>query len=322
MQKNQKITPGWTKEMQAIMDAYQKAGGDPDLLKLPDVATLVISGDQVMTSHDIPGIHFSSKQIENGVQAEIVVDENQVIEKTVHLCFGVVPEKGLQHIVADYKIKKGAKVKFQAHCSFPNAVEVKHMMDASIQIGENASMEYKEEHYHGESGGIQVLPVTTVDINKGGTYKNTFSLVHGSIGEMDINLEATAAENALVELNVKAFGIHQDAVKVNEIVHLNGKNAHGLAKTRVAVRDRATSDVVTTTHGNAPGAKGHMDCTEIVRDEGKATNNPVVSVSDSLAQVTHEAAIGTVNHKELETLMARGLSEDDAVDLIIRAMIK
>jgi Fe-S cluster assembly scaffold protein SufB len=38
--------------------------------------------------------------------------------------------------------------------------------------------------------------------------------------------------------------------------------------------------------------------------------------------VTHEAAIGTVNRKELETLMARGLSEKEAVDLIIRGMLQ
>ncbi len=319
---NQKSAPGWASEMEAIMEAYKQAGGAPDQLQNNDVATLVVSGDQVMASHDIPGIQFKAAQIENGVKAEITVSKNSIIEQPVHLCFGVVPEEGIQHIEATYKIEEGAQVKFLAHCSFPNAIKVKHMMDADIQIGENASMEYTEEHYHGESGGIQVLPVTKVNVGKGGTYKNTFSLVRGSIGEMDVNLEATAQENALVELNVKAYGINQDAVKVNETVYLNGKNAHGLAKTRVAVRDQATSDIITTTYGNAPGVKGHMDCTEVIRDHGKATNNPIVSVSDALAQVTHEAAIGTVNHKELETLMARGLSEDEAVDLIIRAMIR
>jgi Fe-S cluster assembly scaffold protein SufB len=38
--------------------------------------------------------------------------------------------------------------------------------------------------------------------------------------------------------------------------------------------------------------------------------------------VTHEAAIGTVNRKELESLLARGLDEDEAVDLIIRGMLR
>jgi len=139
---------------------------------------------------------------------------------------------------------------------------------------------------------------------------------------MDIDVEVDAQENALVELNAKAYGIQRDQIRVREIIRLNGKNAHGLAKTRIAVKDQAVSDVVTITEGNAPAAKGHMDCTEIVRDNGRASNNPVVQVSNSLAQVTHEAAIGTVNRKELETLMARGMSEDDAVDLIIRAMIR
>jgi len=322
MQKKKNHVPGWAAEMQAIQEAYRAAGGNPDNLRMPDVATLVVSGDQVLSSHEIPGIQFTSQPIENGVQAHIRVEANQVIDKPVHLCFGVVPETGIQHIVAQYDIEDGAQVKFMAHCSFPNALQVQHLMDAHIRIGKGASMEYTEEHYHGESGGIQVKPVTRVKVAAGGTYRNTFSLIHGSIGEMDIDVEVDAQENALVELNAKAYGIQRDQIRVREIIRLNGKNAHGLAKTRIAVKDQAVSDVVTITEGNAPAAKGHMDCTEIVRDNGRASNNPVVQVSNSLAQVTHEAAIGTVNRKELETLMARGMSEDDAVDLIIRAMIR
>jgi Fe-S cluster assembly scaffold protein SufB len=94
-----------------------------------------------------------------------------------------------------------------------------------------------------------------------------------------------------------------------------------LAKSRIAVKDQGISEVNTTTEGNAPGARGHMDCTEIVRDEAIAANNPIVKVTNAKSQVTHEAAIGTVNMREMETLMARGLDEDEAVDLIIRAMI-
>lgn len=322
MHQNKSITPGWAAEMQAIQTAYEAAGGDPQNLKMQDVATLVVSGDQVLASHEIPGIEFTSKTIQNGVQAFIKVKAGQVIEKPVHLCFGLVPEEGIQHIVASYDIEEGAQVSFLAHCSFPNAVKVQHLMDASIQVGKNASMTYTEEHYHGESGGIVVKPVTRVQVAEGGTYRNTFSLVRGSIGEMDIDIEVDAAAHALVELNAKAFGINQDHVKVKELIRLNGDSAHGLAKTRIAVKDQAVSDVVTVTEGNAPSARGHMDCTEIVRDDGQASNNPVVHVSNSLAQVTHEAAIGTVNRRELETLMARGLNEDEAVDLIIRSMIR
>ena len=77
-----------------------------------------------------------------------------------------------------------------------------------------------------------------------------------------------------------------------------------------------------TTEGNAAGARGHMDCTEIVRGKAVARNVPVVVVRDDRARVTHEAAIGSVSKKELETLMARGLDEEQAVDVIIRGMLR
>ena len=148
-----------------------------------------------------------------------------------------------------------------------------------------------------------------------------FNLVHGRVGRLAINFEVDVAAGGVIELVAKANGFGEDKIDVNEVVRLNGEGSRGLTKTRVAVRDQATSEIYTTTEGNAPGAVGHMDCTEIVRGAAVARNMPVVVVRNDRARVTHEAAIGSVNRKELETLMARGLSEDEAVDIIIRGML-
>jgi len=43
---------------------------------------------------------------------------------------------------------------------------------------------------------------------------------------------------------------------------------------------------------------------------------------DRRAKVTHEAAIGSVDKKQLETLMSRGLDESEAVDVIVRGLLK
>ncbi|MDR7665339.1 SufD family Fe-S cluster assembly protein [Methanosarcina sp. Z-7115] len=48
---------------------------------------------------------------------------------------------------------------------------------------------------------------------------------------------------------------------------------------------------------------------------------PFVRVDNSLAKVTHEATIGCVDKKEIETLMARGLEEDDSIDIIVKGML-
>jgi hypothetical protein len=64
-----------------------------------------------------------------------------------------------------------------------------------------------------------------------------------------------------------------------------------------------------------------VDCKEIVQDEGQARAVPVVDVKHPKAHVTHEAAIGSVDNKQLETLMAHGLDEDEATDLIIEGLL-
>jgi len=46
-----------------------------------------------------------------------------------------------------------------------------------------------------------------------------------------------------------------------------------------------------------------------------------VEVADPKAHVTHEAAIGSVDNKQLETLMSRGLNEDQAIELIIEGLL-
>jgi Fe-S cluster assembly scaffold protein SufB len=314
--------PAWADEMAAILDAYQQAGGDPQALQLPEVATLVISENRVLAEHEIPGIHFESLPLEHGVQARIFVEPQARIERPVHLCFGVLPSEGKQEILADYEIGAGAQVQFLAHCSFPNAVRVEHTMQARIHLGAGASLTYTEEHFHGPHGGVNVRPQAEVIVEAGARFSTTFSLTRGRVGTLDVDYQIDVADAGVAELMTKAYGTGEDRIRVQEIMRLNGEQARGLTRTRIAVRDSATSQVYTTMEGNAPGARGHMDCTEIVRGQAQAHNEPLVIVRNDQAQVTHEAAIGTVNRKELETLLARGLDEDEAVDLIIRGMIR
>ena len=65
----------------------------------------------------------------------------------------------------------------------------------------------------------------------------------------------------------------------------------------------------------------HVDCKEIVRGDAVARATPVVSAAHPLAHLTHEAAIGSMDSRQLQTLMARGMSEEQAVDLIIQGLL-
>lgn len=315
-------TPAWAGDLEALMEAYRQAGGDAEALRQANVATLVVNANKVLIAHEIEGVRFEAEEMAEGIKARIVVAPETKVERTVHLCFGMLPAEGRQEIIASYDIGAGAEVEFLAHCTFPNAIKLQHVMDADIHVGAGAKMSYTEAHYHGREGGIEVLPKTRVTVDEGGRYFNSFSLVQGRVGRLEIDLDATVAQRGLAEMIAKVYGQADDDIIVREVLHLDGDGARGLTKTRVAVRDSAHSEVFTTAEGNAPGARGHMDCTEIVRGQAEARNVPIVIVRDDSARVTHEAAIGSVSKKELETLMARGLDEDEAVDTIIRGMLR
>jgi Fe-S cluster assembly scaffold protein SufB len=317
----QQRDPAWAREFEAILKAYEQAGGKSDVLRTPRVASAIISGNQVLAVNQVEGVTIEAEALEHGVRARITVAPGTKVDYPVHLCFGMIPSEGVQEIISEFEIGAQAEIGFLAHCTFPNALDLKHVMDAHIHVGPGATMRYSESHYHGPDGGIEVLPTTHAQVDAGGRLESEFSLVHGQVGHLNIQIEVDVDAEGVVELVSKAYGSADDEIKMNESIRLNGKGARGLTKTRVAVRDQATSEIYTTAEGNAPGAVGHMDCTELVRGQAVARNVPVVVVRDDRARVTHEAAIGSVSKKELETLMARGLDEDEGVDIIIRGML-
>lgn len=313
----------YSKEFQAIAEAYEQSGGDPGALLDERFASLVISGNRVLGLNRVSGLKIEVEELPDGVRAEVTVAPRTVIERPVHLCFGVLPQEGLQRILSRFEIGEGAKVKFLAHCSFPNAVRVQHIMESEVEIGKGAVMEYNETHFHGPAGGAEVYPHAKVEIVEGGSYRSEFKLIQGAVGLLDIDYEVHLASRATAELVTKVNGKGEDRIMIKESLYLNGEYSRGLVKSRVVLQDRAEAEFTGEAVGAAPFARGHIDCTEILRGtEAKAVTVPKLTVIDERAKLTHEAAIGRINMKELETLMARGLSEDEAVEVVVRGLLR
>jgi Fe-S cluster assembly scaffold protein SufB len=222
----------------------------------------------------------------------------------------------------DVTLEKNSSAHFIAHCIFPKAEKVRHIMDAVVTIGKGAEMRYSETHYHGLYGGIEVVPKAFVRIADSGRYFADFTLTTGRVGTLDIDYSVEAGENAVTELTARVFGHGNDDIKIKEKVVLAGKNSRSIIKSRVAIEDDARAEVTGITEGNAAGARGHVDCMEIVKDRAVAKAIPIVNVTNPLAKVTHEAAIGSVDKRQMETLMAHGLTPEEAVDVIVKGILK
>ncbi|MDH4164107.1 MAG: SufD family Fe-S cluster assembly protein [Nitrospirota bacterium] len=309
-------------EQEDLLRAYTCAGGDAAVLGDSSTGHLAASGHSIVSMRGVPGLVVDARETADGIFAAVTVKKDVRLAKPVHLCFGVLHAEGTQRIEMRVNIEEGASATFIAHCIFPNAVKVRHAMDAEVSVGDRAEMRYSETHYHGPHGGVEVIPVARVNVGAGGRYITDFTLTTGRVGKLSLDYTVTGGRDSVTELNARVFGHGQDDVRIRDAVLLNGRNARGMIKTRVAIEDDARAEVTGITEGNADGARGHVDCMEIVKDRAVARAIPIVQVNNPGAKVTHEAAIGSVDKRQMETLMAHGLSPQEAVDVIVKGILR
>lgn len=287
----------------------------------PSVAHVEIHGNRVLGLHLVEGLEVEADETDEGISARIRVGPGRAIEMPVRICFGLLPERGAQRIKMDVDIGGGGRVAVLASCTFPNAVDILHVMDADIRVGEGAQYVYLERHVHGREGGVTIVPHARVTLEEGALFRTDFELIRGLVGDIDIDYRAVCGPRSVLEMAARVSGAGNDRIKIREEAKLEGEGARGVLTTSVAVREQARAEIFNTLLATAPYARGHVDCKEIIQGEAQARAVPIVEVRHPKAHVTHEAAIGSVDSKQLETLMAHGLTEDEATELIIEGLL-
>lgn len=311
-----------TKEFEYLVNAYEKSGGSSTELLDKQYGSLVVNGTDVLYKNLIDGIELEIlERTEEILKVRLTVKDGFDYPHPVHMCFGMAKKSGLQRIESEYVIGNNARLKVLTHCAFPDPEGVRHEMQGRINIGENSFMEYVEQHYHSDSGEITVAPVSVINVGKGSVYRSDFIMKNGRVGVLDIDYTAFLDEKASVMMNSRIFGKDDDKIKIREAINLNGDHSNALIKSRIAATDNTESEFIGETYGRGAYSRGHIDCTEIVEGNGVVKAVPIVSVSNRTARVTHEAAIGSVDKKQLQTLMSRGVDEDRAIDIIVQGML-
>jgi Fe-S cluster assembly scaffold protein SufB len=122
-------------------------------------------------------------------------------------------------------------------------------------------------------------------------------------------------------MTARISGRRDDEIKIYQKAHLKGEAARGALKTHIAVRDRALADIYHTLIASAPFARGLVNCRQFVCDRAVASVVPIVEVHHPLAHVTHDASLGSIGAGQLEALMCRGLTREEAADRIIEGLL-
>jgi Fe-S cluster assembly protein SufB len=71
------------------------------------------------------------------------------------------------------------------------------------------------------------------------------------------------------------------------------------------------------------GARSNVECDALLINENSRTDTyPYIEIEEEQSNVGHEASVSKVGEEQLFYLMSRGMSEDEAMALIVRGFIE
>ena len=135
-------------------------------------------------------------------------------------------------------------------------------------------------------------------------------------------LKGDRAKGTTISIAFAGKGMHQDTGA--KMIHI-GKDTTSsiISKSMSAKGGKVNYRGIIKHTKNATGAKSNVECDTIILD-GDSTSDtlPYNIVQNNHATVQHEASVSKVSEEQLFYLMSRGLTEEQAVEMIIMGFIE
>jgi len=234
-------------------------------------------------------------------------------------CITIASPKVSQNLRNLLVIEKDIKAKANVIC---NAKEKflcgKHLARGKIILKKGVFLEYNHTHKWGEKDSVS--PDYEFTLEKGArliyNYQNLFPPEN-----LEFKTTIYSGENTSSNLNFIINSLNSKT-KVKDTVFLKGKNSQTVVRLRLVGRKKSQIEAISQIFATSPG-KGHLDCQGLLVDKtAKISLIPQLVCQDKEAQITHEASIGKISEEELTYLRMRGLSEKEAIDLIVSGFFK
>jgi Fe-S cluster assembly protein SufB len=86
---------------------------------------------------------------------------------------------------------------------------------------------------------------------------------------------------------------------------------------------RSTYRGLLKVHDGSTSARSNVECDALLINETSRTDTyPYIEIEEHSANVGHEASVSKVGEEQLFYLMSRGMSEEEAMALIVRGFIE
>jgi hypothetical protein len=235
-------------------------------------------------------LYLSKARLAQKVHNIIIAEENSELHIITGCTTASKNEPGLHMGVSEFYVKKGARVTFTM--------------------------------IHSWNPETAVRPRTGVIIEEDGLFLSNYVIMK-PVSSLQTNpIARCVGENATTRFNSVLVSTPGSRMDVGSRVLLNTRGS----RTEIVSRAITTGGTIVARgyiEGNAPEVKGHLECRGLIL-EGKGIIRAIPELHGKLAGIdlSHEAAVGKIAEEEVEYLMARGLTRDEATATIVRGFLK
>jgi len=233
-------------------------------------------------------------------------------------CISICSSNIFQNLMNLILIEKNVKAKIDGFC---NAAKKnlcsKHKGYSKIILKKNS--ELRMRHFHSWGRKDKVAFRLDFLLKKGAKLSHSYKCLEVPRTlktENNTHLEKNSSANFVTTLLAK-----RGKVDIHDLTLLNGRESNGISRIRV-VSDKGSRVTVHSKMIAKAAGIGHLDCMGLLLAENSSVKAIPELVNKSKdASLTHEASVGKISEEKLNYLKSRGLTENEAIDLIVAGFL-
>jgi hypothetical protein len=217
-------------------------------------------------------------------------------------------------------VEEGAELHIITGCASEHEIEsALHEGVSEFYVKKGAKLTFTMVHnwHH----NMYVRPRSGIIVEEGGVFINNYICLEPVRYLQTYPAAWLRGEGAVARFNTMMVAAQGSLMDVGSRVILQAPGTRAEVISRAVTRGGeviARGQIV----GEVGGVKAHLECHGLILGEGgRVYAVPELDGRDPDVDMSHEAAVGKIAQEEVEYLMARGLTEEEATSAIVRGFL-
>ncbi|WP_028842189.1 SufB/SufD family protein [Thermodesulfovibrio yellowstonii] len=215
-------------------------------------------------------------------------------------------------------VEEGAELHIITGCTLSKADAVGiHLGISEFYVKKGGKLFFTMIHNWAEN--FYVRPRTAVMVEEDGVYVNNYALLKPVKSIQSFPTVYLKGDRASARFNTVIYGLKDSYIDLGSKIIFEGKDTKGESLARTIADHKSViysrGDLIAKTQNYC---MGRLDCRGIIfsNDASIYAIPQLISHGADRADLSHEASIGPISEEQVEYLMSRGMTKDEATSLI------